>query len=100
MFSNADFTDYCLTPLIAWAHIKVDDGSDDMVGICLDDCRCGEMSVAEWNEYFISFIGPGETPLKGEELAYELQFTREFVEEKRQKDDAQETEEEFEDELS
>jgi hypothetical protein len=97
MFSNGEFTDYILTPLIAWAHIKVDDGSDDIVGVCLAESRTGEMLVAELDDYFIGFTAPGETPLKGEELAGELQFTREFIEEK-QRDAPPEEEDEDEEE--
>ena len=98
MFSNAEFTDYILVPLIAWAHILEQDRWQNIVGICLWDSRDGEMDVVEDNDYFMSYVGPGEVPMEGEELAAELEFTREFVEEMMRDEEAAKDSDELEDE--
>jgi len=76
MISNAEFTDYTLMPLIAWALIKDRDDQDGIVGIYVGDARYEELGSAEDHDYFITYVAPGQAPIKGEELAAELEFTR------------------------
>lgn len=87
MISNAEFTDYTLVPLIAWALIKDEDDQDGIVGINLWDARDGQVGSAEDDKYFITYVAPGQTPIKGAELAAEFEFTREYVEGQRDEDD-------------
>jgi hypothetical protein len=51
------------SPLVCWALMDDEkDGRRDIVGIVSINEVGGELSIAEWDDWFIGFLGPSQDP--------------------------------------
>ncbi|MCL4488337.1 MAG: hypothetical protein M1132_01045 [Chloroflexi bacterium] len=82
LYGNPSFDDCYTVPLVTWALVKMDDGKTDVVGLVLVEGFAGEMVIAELGDYFMNFLGPGEDPPDGNELAEALESLKSIFKER------------------
>ena len=78
MFSNYDFTNYILTPLIAWA-VKQHEKVTELAGLVSLGDFMGELIVAQSHHRFMGFLGPGEDVPDAIEMAERLKLSKVIV---------------------